>query len=193
MISDEIQLNQAVYNAGMLLQDITDFTRENGTSQNKIRFPRRYIRNAGSFQQRLSFIKNRNLKKSLSYNMIFVDVLRWLLNYTDIKYTAKEMLIKYCVLAFCSICESIIDDTTKGIIGKKHPFKERTKRMVEKGMIQQPLKDKLDWLWDKRGDGTHLYLLNFPEQGLYTLSDYKKAYFAINELIGTLSKFKHRN
>jgi hypothetical protein len=97
------------------------------------------------------------------------------------------MLIKYCVLTFGSICESIIVCATKGKIGNRHNFKERTKRMVEKGMIQQALKEDLDWLWDKRSDGTHPYLLVFPERGLYTQTDYKKAYSAMEELISVLS------
>lgn len=192
MISNEDQLKQAVDKASILLQDITDFVRSNGASKNRIQFPRKYIRNAGSFQQKLSFINDKELKKSLSYNLIFVDVLRWLLNCTDINYTAKEMLIKYCVLTFSFICESMAVKATEGIIGKKHEFKERTKRMVAKGMIQPSLKDTLDWLWDKRGKGAHLYLLDYSEQGLYAVNDYKKASLAIEELIGAMSNY-HQN
>ena len=178
-------MEQEVLKAGELLQNITDFVRKNGSLEKKVRFPRKYICTAGPIQKRLAFVSEKDLRKSLSYNFILVDVFRWLLNITDINYTAKQMLIKNCIIVFCSICEGMMRASTKGVIGKKHNFKARTKRMVDKGIITEDLRSKLDWLWDKR-QAIHIYLISQPEDGLYKLSDYMKAKSTTYDLLDVL-------
>jgi hypothetical protein len=178
-------MEQIVQKAGELLQDITDFVRKNGILKEKVRFPRKYICTAGPIQSRLSFVSEKNLRKSISYNFILVDVFRWLLSVTDIDHTAKRMLIKNCIVVFCSICESVVIASTKGVIGNKHKFKPRIKRMVAKGMITEDLRSRLAWLWDKR-QSVHIYLISQPEDELYKISDYIKAKSTTYDLLAAL-------
>lgn len=182
---NSVETQEKVDKAGKLLQIITDYKRESGSLPKKVRFPRKYICRAGPIQKKFTFVSKEHLKKSLSYNFILVDVFRWLLNITDIDYTAKRMLIKNCIVVFCSICESMMRASTKGVIGKKHNFKPRTKRMETKEIITEDLRSKLDWLWDKR-QAIHIYLISQPEDGTYKFEDYKKARSATYELLDAL-------
>ena len=75
--------------------------------------------------------------------------------------------------------------STKGVIGNNHNFKARTKRMLDKGIITEDLRSKLDWLWDKR-QAIHIYLISQPEDGLYKHSDYMKAKSITNDLLDVL-------
>jgi len=95
------------------------------------------------------------------------------------------MLIKNCIVVFGSICESMARASTKGVIGKEHKFKTRTMRMVDKGMITEDLRSRLDWLWDKR-QSIHIYLISPPEDGLYKHSDYMKAKSTTYDLLDAL-------
>ena len=165
-----VETQEKVDKAGKLLQEITDSVRKNGGLQGKVRFPRRYIHTARPIQEKFTFVSKEHLKKSLSYNFILVDVFRWLLNITDIDYTAKRMLIKYCIVVYCSICECMMD----AVISNNNKFLKKATQMETKGMITRDLRSGLDWLWKKR-EGIHIKLIAQPEDGIYKFSDYEKA------------------
>ncbi len=165
-----VETQKKVDKAGKLLQEITDYAQEYESLPKQVRFPRKYICRAGSFQRKFTFVSKEHLKKSLSYNFILVDVFRWLLNITDINYTAKRMLIKYCIVLYGSICECMMN----AVISNSNGFLKKTKQMETREMITSDLRSGLDWLWKKR-EGIHIDLIAQPEDGTYNLKDYKKA------------------
>lgn len=183
-------MEEEVKQAGELLQQITDFARSNGRLNERVRFPHRYIRRAGPIQEKLtSFIDDQTLRENISYCYILLDVLRWVVNITDIKGMAKTMLIKNCIELFTAVCESMTVAPAKKVMRKKKwdNFNPRIKEMVRQEIISPTLGIKLLWLWEKRGNGTHLYLLKERADGQYTYNDYKKAQSTTEQLLRELA------
>ena len=188
LIKNDNQLRDAVAVVNEQIQAIQDYLGQKNHADGKMHFPRGFIRPASHFRSRLGFINDGNLKKNLSYALILSDVFRWIMNRTDLAGTAKEMVIKNVIILMGSICESMAIDGTKGVIGKKHSFCERASRMVAIGVIDSDLRDKLNWLWDKR-TGIHIYELNHQEYDSYEMADYNKAITATIELRDSLERF----
>ena len=188
MISNDDELREAVAAVNENIQAIQDYLNQNNHADGKIRFPRGFLRTAPHFRSRLEFIGNETLKRNLSYALILSDVLRWIVNRTDLAGTAQEMIIKNAIILMASISESMAIDGTKGLIGKKHSFCERANRMEAKGIISADLRDQLHWLWAKR-DGIHIYELNHQEYGTYGIADYNKAITTTTNLRTALEQF----
>lgn len=188
MIRNNDELRDAVTAINVNIQAVQDYLGQNSHADGKIRFPRGFLRTAPLFRSRLGFVSNEILKRNLSYALILSDVLRWIVNRTDLGGTAQEMVIKNAIILMASISESIAVDGTKGVIGKKHSFCERTNRMESKGIISADLRDRLHWLWAKR-DGIHIYELNHQEYGTYDLADYNKAVNTTADLRTALEQF----
>lgn len=119
---------------------------------------------------------------------MFLDVLRWLGNRTDIFGTARNMLFKQGLVIIGSVIETICVKCTEDIIGRSHNFKERTRRMVIKDMITKQLKDSLDCIWDKRSN-VHIYLVSLSEHEYYKSDDFNKAKLALNQLRDQLDEY----
>lgn len=186
-ISNDEELSKAVEYVNRQLQDIQNYLGRKSVATPKIRFPRGYLRNASDFRSRLSFIKDENLKKNISYTLILIDVLNWLINRTDIYGSAKEMVIKNTLVLLASISESFCVVATKGMVGKKKSFKIRTNIMLENNIIDVSLKEELQWLWNIR-DGIHFYELDHMEHGKYKMNDYNKAILAVRNLVYMLNE-----
>ncbi len=188
MIENDDQLRDAVALVNRNIQAIQDYLGQNYHADGMVRFPRGFLRTAIHFRSRLGFIDDGILKRNLSYTLILLDVLRWLINRTDLAGTAHEMVIKNAIILMGSICESVSINGTRGIIGKNHSFCERTKRMVARGIITTDLRTRLDWLWAKR-TGIHIYELCYQEYDTYNIFDYNKAVTATMELQVALEQF----
>lgn len=184
-------MEEEVKQAGDLLQQITDFARTNGGLDERVRFPRRYLRTACPIQSKLtSFVRNQTLRKNISYSYILLDVFRWLLNITDIDHMAKSMLIKNCIELFTAMCESMTKASAVDVMSKKKSkkFNPRIQEMIRQGIITPKLGEDLIWLWKKR-DGVHLYLLEEPADGQYKYRDYKKAQEVTEQLLRELATY----
>lgn len=186
MISDDNELKQAVAIVNEHLQKIQDYLGQNSNTDGKIRFPRNFIRTASYFRERLSFIKNKNIRDNLSYALIQSDIFRWLIERTDIYGTAQEMVMKAGIALMGSICETMSVDSTRGLIGMRHGFCERCNRMVSKGIISEELNNELHWLWEAR-TAIHIYEIDFREYEKYKTEDYSRAVRAARELRNALS------
>ncbi|TKB90424.1 MAG: hypothetical protein E8D40_11770 [Nitrospira sp.] len=191
MIENDDQLRAVVEAANDNLQAIQLYLNQKNHPDGKIRFPRGFLRTATQYRSRLGFIKSDTLKTNLSYTLILSDVLRWLLNRTDLAGTAKEMVIKNAIILRASICESMAIHGTKGTIGKKHSFCERTNRMAAKGIVTSDLCDELHWLWEKR-TGIHIYELDHQEYEKYEIADYNRAVSVTKDLRDALEEY-HRS
>ncbi len=188
MIADDNELKQAVAIVDEHIQQIQDYLGQTTHADGKIRFPRNFIRTASHFRERLSFIKDANIRDNLAYALIQSDVYRWLTNRTDIFGTAKEMIIKSGIALMGSICETMAIDSTKGIIGRRHSFCDRCTRMVTKRMISEDVKNELHWLWDARA-AIHIYEIDHREYEKYQMKDYNRATKATIELRNALNNF----
>lgn len=164
-ISSDQEMEEAAKEASLLLQSINTYLVKTNRTWGevegaKVRFPRGYLRPAELQRNRMPFIKDRKLKSNLAYTLILSDAVLWLLIRTDISSTAGEMLQKLYIFIIGTLTESITKDVLKGICGKN--YKVRTEYLVAHDVIERPLKEDLDWLWDVRNK-MHLFQLEEKE------------------------------
>lgn len=185
-ITNDKELHQAVEEAGALLQKIQDYCGREHRADAKVRFPRGYIRTASTQRQRLKFVKDASLRSNLSYTLMLSDVILWYLIRTDISGTAKQMLIKLFMFLGGSMIESVTKDYLKGICGKN--YKNRTQYLVDRGVIEEGLKEELDWVWDTRNN-MHLFMLDGSEhENDYNGKSHTRGAKAFKRLLSALSE-----
>ena len=187
-ITNDIELKNAVYQAGDLLQQIQDYCGRTYKASAKVRFPRGFLRTAIEQRSRLSFIEDNDLQSNLSYCLILSDTIHWLLIRTDIAATAKEMLIKLHIFIGGTLIESITTNYLKNVRTPKRSYKMRTQSLVELGIIETSLKDDLDWIWDTRNN-MHLFGLTGREYiNEYNTSSQARAANAFRDFVETLQE-----
>lgn len=101
MITTEHELREAVATAGTLLQDISDYANANPQSPHnvQVRFPRGFLRTNYEARQSFAFVDDKTLRSNISYAIMAHDVLRWLIQRTDLSGQAK------CPLLFMMLCK----------------------------------------------------------------------------------------
>jgi len=188
MIANNAELDAAITEVGERLQEISDYLDANPEVNGRVRFPRRYIRPAWRFRSLLTFIQDDTLRRNLSYAFMLYDVFQWVLTRTGLSGTARDMVLKNAIVLLGSIAESCARGGTAGIIGAKHDYKERTRRMVDRSIISPDLKTELDWLWDTR-NGIHIYLMKDSEYEKYRFEDYERSKRAVKQLLEALRTY----
>ncbi|MGM0985410.1 MAG: hypothetical protein ACQEXI_00270 [Pseudomonadota bacterium] len=188
-IDDDRDLVTAVRRAGDLLQEIQDYCGREACDDAlaKVRFPRGYIRSADEHRMRLGFVRDQALKSNLSYTLILTDVIDWVVRRTDIFGTAEDMLFKLYIHLGGNMMESVTKDYLRGVRGGG--YKVRTKYLCDHGVIDEQLKDEIDWVWDTR-NRMHLFTLEEAE----FLNDYgeeskRRCVSAFRTLIKSLNDF----
>jgi hypothetical protein len=189
MISSDNDLVKTAEQAGTCLEAIQTYLKRESNPKGKVKFPRGFIRTAASIRDNLPATRNPKyegwLRENISYDLITVDVFRWLLVRTDLTGVARQMLIKKSMSIFANVCDSLMQDFLYQKPGPKNTYKERTKRLRELGVIDDERKEGLDWLWDKRCN-EHLSNAKSRELDRYQTSDYCRARKAYEALVTTL-------
>ena len=180
-IENEADLKAAVEAVGGGLQLISDYLDANPKAQGKVRFPRGFLGSVGKHSKKYEWIENEVLKRNLSYQYIFYDVLRWLANRTDISATAAEMLLKHAIVVRTSIAEGLMAAAASQLGYVQHKFPKCIKRLLAEKIITQKLHDELDWMWEVRG-AIHVYTVNDLEWEKYKVTDARRASKAVKEL-----------
>jgi len=186
-IRRDAELRLAVRQTGTLLQDIQDFVGSNSNNEARVRFPRGFIRAAGTHRRRLSFVGDATLASNLAYSLMLSDVYRWLILRTDLSGTARDMLIKAALALGGGIVEAILVEYLTGDVGKRRKFKVRTARLVELGVITDDLRTDLDWLWDMRCR-QHIFDVPDWEYDFYEIGHYTRAAHTVSALIESLGQ-----
>lgn len=171
------------------LQGIQDYLGHHDHAGGKVRFPRGYLRPVGHFYQQLRFVDDKGLRRNLCYALVLSDVLRWIINRTDLWGLPKEMVSKIGIVVMGAICESIAINGTRGLIGRRHAFCARVELMVNHKIITEDLRDELQWLWQKRC-AIHIHDVSYLEYGRYNVGDYNRAVRATRDLRKALEAFR---
>jgi len=189
-IRSRAELRCAAKKAGDLLQEIQDYCAANrlnwATCEDaKVRFPRGFIRPAGTQRLRLPFVKNQSLKDNLAYTLILSDVVLWIKLRTDLWGTPKHMVTKLYAFLIGTLCESMTKDYVAGACGKN--FKMRNEYLLEHHIIDQETKDNLDWIWDLR-NRMHLFQLEAREyENEYTDECHARCVTTFRQIIRALA------
>lgn len=191
MISNEAELRDAVRQAGLLVQQISDYAKRNPKQEwlSRIRFPRGFIKTAPEIRRNLDFVDGDNLKRNVSYALMTHEVLRWIVFHTDLAGQAREMLIKEAVCLLGNVCESITIFPDQHGLGRGSGFKKRIARLREIDVIDERCVRLLSWLWEKRNQ-EHLYDVPFREWNHYEVRDWYKSVRAYRSLRNSLNAWR---
>ena len=165
----ECQISQA----DEALQTIQDYLDRKNDPKGRIRFPRGFIRTAGTLRSTLPILGTEVQRRNVSYSLMMTDVLRWLVVRTDLSGAALSMVVKEAISILGAVCEWMTKEGTRGH-GSKKSYVDRTARLVELGNIPMKLKVELDWVWEIRCK-THVYKVTDLEHKKYTRADYNRA------------------
>ena len=111
-----------------------------GTSDSphgKIKFPADTFAPHFSAREQLWYIKDETIKRNLGYAHQQADVLRWIINRTDLSGVAKEMIIKEIICLAAAIVETLTKQITaqEALCGKKRSFAQRCDILKDAGAI----------------------------------------------------------
>ena len=191
MIENDEDLRHAVADAGALLQQINDYVQEHpGTIVDvKVRFPRGFLRTNAQARRSFAFVGDPTLRSNISYAIMAHDVLRWIIQRTDLSGQAKEMVIKEGVCLIASVCESLMIYPGEKGLGRGAGFEKRTHRLRELEVITEEACEDLLWLWGKRRH-EHLFDVPIREFSHYSMNDWTRSISAYRGLKDGLSNWE---
>src|SRR5262249_45723607 len=140
----------------------------------KVRFPRGYIKKVSERIQHFDWIHDNILKRNICYHLIFSDLLRWLLNRTDLMGGARVMVSKHIITLMAAVVESVTMAAMSQLGQGKRNYGKRVEYLSEHGYIDDTLKVELLWLWDAR-TGIHIFELEELELEAYDVTDSNRA------------------
>jgi hypothetical protein len=184
-INTEQDLAIAVEQASILVQQIHDYVQRDFSKSARLRFPRGYLRTAAEARSRVNFLTDTRLRSNIAYTILLSDVQHWILERTDLSGMARAMVIKLQIFLLGTLVESITMVYLRGHCGGN--FCRRTKYLCDTGIINAPLKNDIDWLWELR-NRMHLFQLNDIEWRStdYTVDNHNRAVRAFNGLLNCL-------
>lgn len=147
----------------------------------KINFPQGVLRRAEEKRTLLSFISSDVLKRNLSYHLMLADFYNWFLNRFDISLTGQEILIKESICLYGNITAALLKD----VVSKNKNVKECIDALFEQEIIDENLKEELEWLWDIRNK-EHIEGLEEWEFKKYSVEDFNRASGTWDALLGSL-------
>jgi len=172
---DEKEYLEQVYpitqQIGNSLQDLENFLSQNNFDfpQIKIPFPLGILGKVEDFMNELSFLSDKILKRNLAYHLLLADFYKWFLDRFNILFTGQEMLIKEAIGLYGRICAAIVAN----ISGRKG-FMPGVKDISKNRIIDDRLKEDLEWLWNTRCK-EHIENLKEVEYEKYSLENFEKA------------------
>lgn len=180
-IDSDKDLKAAVEAVGAGLQLISDYLEANPKADGKVRFPRNYLSTVGTYSKRYSWVEKEVLKRNMSYQYMFYDVLRWVVNRTDISATAREMVYKHAIVVISSIAEGLLDAAATQLEYAEGKFPKRLKHLLTDKIITEKLHDEVKWMWDLR-QSIHVHIVDDLEWEKYKVTDARRASKAVKEL-----------
>lgn len=179
------QLQQLVDQAGAALQRIQNELGPDGVG-GTVAFPRGYLSTLGAHIRGILWIGNSTLARNLCYHLIFGEVLRWLLNRTDLYGVARGMVIKHLIALMGGIAESLTVEAMRKLKHGKKSYAKRVAQLLTDRVIDQPTHDELVWLWTSRS-AIHVYEVTDLEAGKYEVKDSNRAVAVVRALSGALA------
>lgn len=171
-------LEASIYVVSIGLQQISNYLNQNPEKQGRVRFPRGFLGTVGQHSRRYSWIKKEVLKRNLSYQCIFHDLLCWVSSRTDVYGIASEMIYKHAIVVNSSIAEGLLDAAARQLGYAEAKFPKRLSRLLAASIITRELHDELVWMWDVR-HAVHVHIVNHLEWEKYKVRDATRASKAV--------------
>jgi len=186
MVKDSIE--QLAYEIGSDLQKIEGIYPQDSSNslQIKIPFPLGVLGKVEDFMKELSFLSDKILKRNLAYHLLLADFYKWFLDRFNILFTGQEMLIKEAIGLYGRICAAVVAN----ISGRKG-FMPGVKDISKNRIIDDILKEDLEWLWNTRCK-EHIENLKEVEYEKYSLENFEKAILIWERLKKSCQKTKKK-
>lgn len=182
---EQRQLREHAEQASFHLQQIQNLLGHDGSGV-RVTFPRGYLKPVSARIGRFGWINSDTLRRNICYHLMYADMLRWLLNRTDIAGVAKCMLVKHLIIEMGLLAETLSATAEKQFGRGKVGFERRMRRLVDHNAITAELSTELVWLWTTRS-AIHLHEVEELELDSYTLPAGNRAAKAVDKLIGALN------
>ncbi len=193
MIRTSEELKKAAANVSALLQDMQNYLGRKNDPNAKFKFPRGFFTSASEIRDWFSFVNNETIRSNLSYAVMYIDLLTWLVIRTDLVAAPLDMVTKNGICVLGELCETlthyVLVPKYMGKGNKKNNFRGRTDKLVELGVISKPLKDDIDWIWQVR-EKVHIFLVGHLEWSHYTKKDFNRALRTFTKLRDELEASK---
>lgn len=183
----EEQLQRLIHQASTTLQSIQDELGRDGVG-GKVRFPVGYLIPVHERMDLFNWIDDNTLRKNLCYQLMFTDVLGWLLRRTTLKGTARSMVIKHVIAVMGGIAEAVTFVAMRQLGHGKRNYAKRIERLKEDGIFSQDLADDLQWLWEARSR-IHVHEVTDLELDAYDAGDGNRAASSVSSLVDRLRHF----
>lgn len=178
------QIEALAYEAGVAMQEIQIELGRDGAG-GVVRFPRGYLKTVGERIGKIAWIGDETLKRNLCYHLIFGDVLRWLLNRTDLWGVARGMVVKQTIALMGGVAESLTFEAMRRLKYGKRNFGRRVEQLFDDFVIDKVTRDELLWLWDARA-AIHVYEVTNLEVDKYEVKHSNRAIRAVRALADAL-------
>src|ERR1700688_987069 len=109
------EMRLAAWQASELLQDIQTYAGRDLKDGSKVSFPRGLLRTAQEHRKECPNYLTHVQKSSCAYGFMYLDVLWWLYNRTDLAGVAKEMVFKSAIITMGTITEAVLHIPNQGI------------------------------------------------------------------------------
>lgn len=190
-LNNDQELVAAVSSAGDLLQIIHNYTQRVEREDAKVRFPRGLIKTANEYRALLPGYLEPNHASGCAYAFMYLDVLWWLTNRTDITLTAKEMALKSAIVNLGTIAECVLTIKFRPGFGHHTNFKVRLNSAVQLNLLSDEDRNTLSALWDNRCN-VHLKELEGSEFDKYESEDVNLPRVALDRLLPSLKAWHER-
>ena len=150
VVLDEVDFKKAIDEINIRIQAIDEYLGTDDVTklseQFVMRLPKKYIRTASHFKEKLAFIDNEVLRKNISYHFQLSDLNSYMLNRMHVWGVVRNLVVKFQVVNMGAIAEAILVSVT--------PKKCKTKNLriaflIEGNHISEELKSEIDWLCAK--------------------------------------------
>src|SRR5690242_7362494 len=121
------QLVRLAREVGQGLQRLQDEMGRDGRGY-QVRFPRGYLKPMTD-REGFWWVNSHTLRSNLCYHLIFGDVLRWLLNRTDLYGVARGMVVKHVIVLMGTLTESLLMQAMRQSGYGKRKYNEMLKQL----------------------------------------------------------------
>jgi hypothetical protein len=167
------ELEQLAITASGALQQIQTLLDRKKNNAGKVQFPRGYLRSAAQQRRLLPKIGTTLKRQNASYSLMLADTLRWIAIRTDLSGPSLGMLVKEAICIYGAILDWLLKEVTYRN-GSRRSFAYRTQKCIDLGIIDQDLKDELDWVWGLRCN-EHFHEVTESEIDMYGRADHNRA------------------
>jgi hypothetical protein len=167
------------------LQSINDYFKKHPKTNARIRFPHGQLRTVSQHLEKFDWIKSDVLANNLANQLVFLDLLTWILNRTDLMGTARTMLYKNIVVVCGAVAEALLDSAANEVGIEADTYRHRLRELKRKRVIYTAMHDDLSWLWILRGK-IHLHIHDDVEQDIFKVTEARRAVRVVSGLVSRL-------